>query len=183
MMQRIASLIFHGKSRNRYCWTLRVSSQSFSGSHGTFGVTWSQFARRWCQSTRDLGEWWGWPFWSRWVFKNVSWGSHRVPCIVRQPRIAANRSSGTRKSRVDWQRGTLQSCSLSQDHRILFLHFEEFTLSCSSWIWDKSWFTVEGFSFFCIESSSIPNCLTLSACLQQIVRNSSIYWQPLAWCS
>ena len=33
-----------------------------------------------------------------------------------------------------------------------------FTLSCSSWIWDKSWFTVVGLPFCCIDSSSILSC-------------------------
>ena len=40
--------------------------------------------------------------------KTFSFGTHRVRCIVRQTRIAANHSS-------EFSRGTFQSCSLSQD--------------------------------------------------------------------
>ena len=52
----------------------------------------------------------------------------------------------------------------------------EFALSCNSWIWTINWFTVEGFSSFCVESSSYFNCRDLSASAQQILRYSSISW-------
>ena len=53
-------------------------------------------------------------------------------------------------------------------------------LSCNSWIWATSWFTIEGFSFCCMESSPSFNCRALSASTEQNVCNSSISWQSLA---
>ena len=112
-IQRIPGLILPGKSRSRYCWPLRFSSQSFSMSHGTFGVTWSQF--------KFLG-----------VLKNDGDGPSGVDLqkrFLKYPSSsvygAAIQNSGkaylwdSEFSRVDWERGTFRSWSLFPDHGIL----------------------------------------------------------------
>ena len=60
---------------------------------------------------------------------------------------------------------------------------KEFTLFCKSWIWVNNWLTVKGFLSWCIHNSSILACLARSASSQQVLLNSSIYWQSFAWCS
>ena len=49
----------------------------------------------------------------------------RVSCGKQESRLII--PLGLEFSRVDWERGTFQSCLLSQDHRFIF-----FILSCSS---------------------------------------------------
>ena len=51
--------------------------------------------------------------------KNVSWGARSIPCVERQSRIAARQSPGTRTDLSGWERGTLQSFSLSQDRKYI----------------------------------------------------------------
>ena len=60
-----------------------------------------------------------------------------VPIKFRVWGVAENQNPGQSNlwcsefSRVDWERGTFQSCSLFQDHGIRFSSFKEFSLSCS----------------------------------------------------
>ena len=57
---------------------------------------------------------------ARGLSKKVSRSTPSIPCIMRQSRIAARHSSGTRKlSRVDWERWMFQGCSPFQDREIL----------------------------------------------------------------
>ena len=62
--------------------------------------------------------------------------------------------------------GIAESCSQFQDHKILLYHSRNFTLSCSSWIWTISWFTVNLLSCSWVETSSTLKCLALSASAQ-----------------
>ena len=68
----------------------------------------------------------------------------------------------------DWERGTTQNCFPFQDHRILRNRMNFSLLSCNSWIWTASWFTLDWYSVTWIESSSILNCFDLSASVQHI---------------
>ena len=81
---------------------------------------------------------------------------------------------------VDWERGLIQSCSLSQDHRHLLHRSRNSPSSTSSEYESKADSLQKGFSSFCVESSSCFSCRALSASGQQILRRSSISLQFLA---
>ena len=80
----------------------------------------------------------------------------------------------------DWECGTLQSCSLFQDRKKKLVSDNELTWFCNSWIWVKSWLTVAGSLFWCIDSSTTLACLARSVSSQQILRKSSISWKSFA---
>ena len=96
---------------------LRLSSHfSFRSLCISFNIR-SQCQRGGCQILWIVEESRGSCFSSRQSFKNVSWSTHYIQCIVRQSRLAARHASGTRKS-GGWT-GMIQSCSLFQDRKIL----------------------------------------------------------------
>ena len=93
------------------------------------------------------------------------------------------RSWNSESQKLDQERGSLQNCSLIQDHKILLHQTRNFTLFCNYWIWAITWLTVVGFISWCIDNSSVLACLALSVSSQQILPNSSISWQSVAWFS
>ena len=184
MIQRIPRLVIHGKSRSRYCWPLRFSSQSFSISLGISSVTWPLYSQG--DDVKFVG-----------VFKNDGDGPSGagrssktfpwVPIefrIVRQARIAANHPSGTRNSRG--MTGNVEHSGAARCLRIteffVFIQGSHLVLYADPENGQKLIHGKE-ILFLLQKSSYILNCLTLSACLQQILRNSCISWQSLAWCS
>ena len=59
---------------------------------------------------------------------------------------------------------------------------KEFTFFCKSWICINNWLTGIPLSR-CMDNSSNLACLARSVSSQQILLNSSIYWQSFAWFS
>ena len=90
--------------------------------------------------------------------------------------VAASKNRGwsflseTEYSWIDWKRGIIQSCLQFQDHRILLHHSRNSPCLAVPESEPLADFTVELFSFCCVESLSIFNCRALSASTQQILR-------------
>ena len=122
--QNIPGLIFLGKSRSRHWWTLRFSSLSFSKSHWCFRCYLVSIRKemmsnslRFSKNAKDGPSWAG----------GLSTQFPEVPVefhvLCGKPGSLRIFPVGTPTfSRVDWERGTFQSCSLYQDQGILFLH-------------------------------------------------------------
>ena len=124
-------------------------------------------------------------FWAGGRSKNVSQKTCTILCISRQSRIASRQSPGNQNRRSLIRNvGRLQSCSLIQGRRILSCLTRnslcyvnpEFEPSFDSRSQDSFCFCIRQFFAFLA-------CLTRSVSLQQILLNSSISWQSLAWFS
>ena len=125
----------------------------------------------------------GYSFLSRWSFKNVSCYTRTIQCITRQSRIAARQCSGTQNSRSSI--GNVGRSRAASWFRIVnsLSSDKEFTFFCTSRVWAINWLTVAGFLYWCTDNSCILACLARSVSSQQILLNSSISWQSLAWSS
>ena len=122
MRKSSTSMIQHATStlemEYRYGWILWFSSHFIiQPLCNSFSIR-SQFLRGRCQILGIVEESRSSSFSSRWSFNNVSWRTRCTPRIVRQSKTAARHGPGTRNSRgVDWERGSLPSCSQFQDRK------------------------------------------------------------------
>ena len=148
-----------------------LSSQFSFRSDSTSSLLWcsAAFHKRWRQKFLELSQRAGR------LSKNVSWSTASIPAIQNRGRALLWDS---KPSRVDWERGTLQSCSPSEDREILMPLDKEFTLFCKSWTWGDNWLTAERSLVCCKVNSSLLACLARSVSSQQIHRKSS-FWQLL----
>ena len=78
-------------------------------------------------------------------------------------------------SEMEEERGSLQSCSLVQDRKILLHLTRNLSLFCKFRIWDIIWHTIVRFLCCCMDNSSSLPCLAWSVSSQQILLDSSIF--------
>ena len=117
------------------------------------------------------------------VVQNFSIIPYNSVCFAAIQNRSAARSWNSESFEFDQESGSLQSCSLFQDRKILMHRTRKLLSFWKSWMWVNNWLTVVGFLRCCKDNSSHLACLVCTFSSKHVLLNSAISWQYLAWFS